>query len=364
MVFLPGRLPRRSLVYLLRVTSMQAAILTAIRTPLLVTDIDLPDELSCGQVLVKVLVSGICGSQLGEIDGIKGEDPYLPHLLGHEGCGEVVATGPGVTMVRKGDRVVMHWRKGEGLQSQTPRYRWGKTIVNGGWVTTFNEFAVVSENRLTPVAPDLDPEMAALMGCAVTTGLGVVNNDARLKIGQSIIVFGVGGVGLNIVQGAAMVAADPIIAVDLYDRKLEAARRFGATHTINAAHADPIPLARGIVGASGADVTIDTTGNTDVIQSAYELTAANGRTVLVGVPTKSDHIRIHSLPLHFGKTLTGSHGGGACPTDDIPRYLRLYQKGKLRLDGMITHRFRLTEVNEAIAAIRAGKAGRCILVMP
>lgn len=342
---------------------MQAAILTELRTPLTVAEIEAPSQLSCGQVLVKVLVSGICGSQIGEIDGVKGRDPYLPHLLGHEGCGEVMALGPGVTTVKVGDRVVMHWRKGNGIQCQPPTYSWRGKTVNGGWVTTFNEFAVVAENRLTPIGADIDPEVAALMGCAVTTGLGVINNNARLKIGQSIVIFGTGGVGLSIVQGAAMVAADPIVAVDLHDHKLEMARRFGATHAINAAREDIGRRLRRYVGAAGADVTVDTTGIVDVIQTAYEAASPAGRTVLVGVPAHGQKISIHSLPLHFEKTLLGSHGGESNPAEDIPRYLNLYRKGKLELHSMITDRYPLADVNKALADLRAGRAIRCMLMM-
>lgn len=342
---------------------MKAAILAQLKSPLIVDDIELPTDLSFGQVLVKVLVSGVCGSQIGEVDGIKGEDRFLPHLLGHEGCGEVMAVGRGVSRVKQGDRVVMHWRKGLGIESLTPQYKWGDKLVNGGWVTTFNEFAVVSENRLTLVHPDVDPEVAALMGCAVTTGLGVINNNAKLKIGQSIAVFGAGGVGLNIIQGAAMVAADPIIAIDIFDHKLEMAKRYGATHVVNSRKNEPLFSIKKIVGGSGVDVAVDNTGLPDVIQAAYTITSDSGRTVLVGVPRKDDNISIYSLPLHFSKVLTGSHGGESNPTVDIPRYLNLYEKGKLEFKGMITHRYKLRDINQAIAELREGKVGRCIISM-
>ena len=340
---------------------MKAAILTQLGAPLVLADIELPAELTYGQVLVRVLVSGLCGSQLGEIDGVKGEDRFLPHLLGHEGCGEVVAAGPGVSRVKKGERVAMHWRPGLGIESQPPRYNWEGKTVNGGWVTTFNEFAVVSENRLTPVASDLDPEIAALMGCAVTTGLGVVNNNAQLKIGQSLAVFGAGGVGLNVIQGAALVAANPIIAVDLYEHKLTLAQRYGATHLVNASLGEPLARIRAIVGEAGVDVAVDCTGVVAVIEDAYEITAAAGRTVLVGVPPRGQRIAISSLPLHFAKVLTGSHGGESNPSSDIPRYLALHARGKLELKGMITHRYPLQEIEKAIAALRRGQVGRCML---
>jgi S-(hydroxymethyl)glutathione dehydrogenase/alcohol dehydrogenase len=342
---------------------MKAAILTESRRPLTVADISLPEQLEYGQVLVRVHVSGICGSQLGEIDAAKGPDKFLPHLLGHEGGGVVEGTGPGVRFVKKGDRVVLHWRKGNGIDAPTPKYRWGDRTVNAGWVTTFNEYAVVSENRVTPIPAEVDFEAASLMGCAVTTGLGVVTNDARLRIGESIAVFGVGGVGLTVVQGAALVNAWPVIAVDLHDEKLEMARRFGATHVINAAAGDTAAAIRRIVGDAGVDVAVDTTGAVRVIETAYEITSPRGRTILVGVPRAGEKITIYSLPLHFDKILTGSHGGDADPARDIPRYVNLHLQGRLRLADMITHRYPLDRINEAVEELRRGTAGRILITL-
>jgi S-(hydroxymethyl)glutathione dehydrogenase/alcohol dehydrogenase len=340
----------------------KAAILTALNTPLVVDEIDIP-PLECGQVLVEVRCSGICGAQLGEIAGVKGPDNFLPHLMGHEGGAIVLETGPGVTAVRQGDRVVMHWRKGTGIQAKPASYKWNGQTVNAGWVTTFNEHAVVSENRLTVVADDVDFEIAALMGCAVTTGLGLINNDAEVKIGQSVAVLGCGGVGLNVVQGAAMVSADPIIAIDIYDHKLEMARKFGATHVINSAQTDLREEVRKIVGAIGVDVFVENTGVVRLIEQAYELTAKTGRTILVGVPRYDQDITVHSLPLHFGKVLTGCEGGHTNPTTDIPRYLTLYRRGKLKLDGLVTHRHPFSAINHALDQVRSGEVGRCMLSM-
>src|SRR5262249_47498573 len=147
--------------------------------------------------------------------------------------GTVVDIGPGVRQVKPGDCVVLHWRKGPGIEAETPKFKWGGTQVNAGWITTFNEYAIVSENRVTPIPGDSDLEVAALFGCAVTTGFGVVENNAKLRIGESIVVYGAGGIGLNIVQAAALVSAYPIIAVDLHDNRLALARQMGATHIIN-----------------------------------------------------------------------------------------------------------------------------------
>jgi S-(hydroxymethyl)glutathione dehydrogenase/alcohol dehydrogenase len=342
--------------------SMRAAILVAQRQPLVIDDVELPDRLSYGQALVKVCYSGICGSQLGEIDGVKGEDPYLPHLLGHEGSGVVEAVGPGVKIVRPGDHVVMHWMKGDGIESETPVYRWRGERLNAGWVTTFNEYAIVSENRLTPIPDDFDMEIAPLLGCAITTGLGVVNNNARVKIGESVVVFGVGGVGLSVVQGAAMVSAHPIIAVDVHPDKLELSKKLGATHGLYGNTDDLKAAVRQIVGSKGADVVVDTTGAPPVIEMAYELTQPRGRTILVGVPKAKHNISIHSLPLHSGKTLAGSLGGESKPSEDIPRYIRLAQTGKLNLKALITDDCELSDINEMIGRMRRGRiAGRCIV---
>jgi len=340
-----------------------AAILVELKKPLVLEEIEIP-PLRFGQVLVRVQCSGICGAQIGEINGVKGPDKFLPHLLGHEGTAAVLETGEGVRRVKAGDTVVMHWRKAAGIEAPTPAYQSKLGKINSGWVTTFNQMAIVSENRVTPIARDFDPEVAALFGCAVTTAFGVINNNAQLKIGQSIVVFGAGGVGLNIVQGAAMVGANPIIAVDLYDNRLDLARRLGATHTINSKTADAEAEIRGIVGKEGADVAVDNTGNVKIIELLYRLTSASGRTILVGVPPKDSTASIYTLPLHFEKSLFGSHGGECQPDIDIPRYVRLCQAGKLKLKDLIGKRYALSEINQAIADMGSGAiAGRAIIQM-
>ena len=341
-----------------------AAVLVEQHRPLELMELQTPDRLRFGQVLVKVHYSGICGAQINEIEGAKGPDKFLPHLLGHEGCATILEIGEGVTSVKPGDRVVMHWRPGRGVQSETPVYRRNGQSVNAGWVTTFNTHAVVSENRVTPIPQDFDPRLAPLLGCAVTTAMGVINNNAQVKVGQSVVVFGVGGVGLSIVQAASLVSAYPIVAVDVVPSKLEMALRFGASHCIDSKSIGDFPVAvRDIVGPTGADVIVDTTGNARVIETAYELTQPQGKTILVGVPRKGDNVSIYSLPLHFKKVLTGSEGGDSEPHRDIPRYVRLIQAGRLSLDGLITDEFPLEQVNEAIAHTRSGEAGRVLVGM-
>jgi len=344
----------------MQITRAKAAILAESRQPLVVDEIELPERLDVGQVLVKVLYSTVCGAQLNEIAAAKGPDRFLPHLLGHEASARVIETGPGVAMVKPDDTVVLHWRPSRGIQSPTPRYRWRGRDLNAGWVTTFNEYAVVSENRVTVIPPDYDMKIAPLLGCAVTTAAGVIANDAKVKIGESVVVFGVGGVGLNVVQFAALAGAYPIVAIDLVDAKLDMARRFGATHSLNSTAAGDLDRAiRAITGAAGADKAIETTGVKSVIELAYEITDPDGTCVLVGVP--SEKVTIYTLPIHFNKVLTGSHGGDSRPHVDIPRLVRLQEAGRLSFDGIVTDEFPLDDINRGLERMRTGRAGRVLI---
>ena len=341
---------------------MKAAILVEQCKPLVIEEIELPSALDIGQVLVKIHYSGICGSQLGEIDGAKGPDAYLPHLLGHEASGTVIAIGPGVKHVRPDDLIVLHWRKGLGIEGAPPVYQWNGKKLNAGWIATFNEYAIVSENRVTAIPEGSDLEVAALFGCAVTTGFGVVENNAQIRIGESVVVFGAGGVGLNIVQAASLVSAYPIIAVDLYEGRLALAKEMGATHLINASKVDAEKTIQEITQKQGLDCFIDNTGNPKMIELGYRITKPQGRVILVGVPRKGNDTSIYSLPLHFGKRISGSQGGEAIPHIDIPRYHQLFNNGRIKLKELITEIHPLEEINIAIAKMRSGEAsGRCLI---
>ena len=345
---------------------MKAAILTELNKPLLVDEVELPAHIEVGQVLVQVKASGICGAQIGEITGAKGPDKYLPHLLGHEGGGKVIAIGPGVTTVKVGDHVVMHWRKGSGIEAEPPKYEYQGAKVGGGWVTTFNEAAVVSENRVTPVDKAIPFEILALMGCAVTTGFGLVNNEAKLKIGQTIAIAGCGGVGLNIVQAARLVCADKIFAIDIKHNKLHLAEKYGATHLINSSLDQDFivdEINRETKG-KGVDVFVDCTGVSSVIDIGLHMVRSGGKLILVGQPRAGERLSISNMRANYcGKTIMDSQGGMTDPTIDIPRYLSLYKSGKISFDDMITHRLPLDKVNLAIDHMKDGRAGRCILEM-
>jgi S-(hydroxymethyl)glutathione dehydrogenase/alcohol dehydrogenase len=258
--------------------------------------------------------------------------------------------------------VVLHWRRGLGIESVPPTYLWQGRTVNAGWVTTFNEYAIVSENRCTVIPSDSDLRVAALFGCAVTTGFGVVENNAKLKIGESVVVFGAGGIGLNIIQAASLVSGYPIIAVDLHDNRLELAKKMGATHLINGSREDAKAQIAEIVGGVGVDVFIDNTGQPSIIEMGYQLTKPQGRVILVGVPRKGKEITIYSLPLHFGKVLIGSHGGDGDPHVDIPRYHNLFRLNRIKLRDLVTDYFSLPQINEAIQQMRNGDVtGRCLV---
>lgn len=328
---------------------MRAAILVESNQPLVVDELTMPD-LGVGQVRVRMQYAAICGAQLGEIDAKKGEDKFLPHLLGHEGVGTVAAIGPGVRTKAVGERVICHWRPSEGIAAQGAIYSWHGKAVNSGPMTCFSTETIVSENRLTKLPDGLDERVAPLFGCAITTAYGVVVNDAHIKPGDAVVVFGCGGVGLPMIQMAKLAGAYPIYAIDPVAEKREMAIRAGADEAASrAAH---------IYGRF--DVAIDITGQSSVIEDGYALA---DRVILVGVPHHDDPIRIDSLPLHFGKVLTGSQGGNCVPHEDIPRIAKLVKAGKVDFSPVITHEFPLDEINAALDLVRSGQAGRVLLRM-
>ena len=343
--------------------SFYAAILVQQNQPLIVDEISFEDQLSVGQVLVKLDYSGICGSQLGEISGVKGPDPYLPHLLGHEGSGTVIDVGPGIRTVTIGDRVVLHWRRGSGIEGLPANYKWLGKVINAGHVTTFNSIAVVSENRVTAIPPDTNLKAAALLGCAITTGFGVITNDAKLKIGENIVIFGAGGVGLNIIQGAKLAGANKIIAVDKWENRLDLAKKFGATATVNInSVTDLNDSILSEMDGRLINVVVDNTGNTSMIRLGYDLIAKDGRVILVGVPKNGDDTTLHTLPMHFGKRLIGSEGGATVPDRDIPKYIDLIKSKKLEYVELISSVDRLEDINDVISRIKDGRqTGRALI---
>lgn len=344
---------------------MKAAVLETINAPLVVADIELT-PLTFGQVLVRVLVSGFCGSQLQEIAGNKGNAKFVPHLMGHEGCGIVEDIGPGVTKVKKGDKVVMHWRKGDGIESDFPTYTYKGKPMKSGKVTTLSEYSIVSENRITPVPQDTPNELCALLGCGLSTALGTINQEAGVKFGESVLIVGAGGLGVNLIQAAKLAGAYPIVVADIYENKRETCESMGAHLFVNSKANSLQEEIKKKFGIKEIDVIVDTSGNKQAIESTIPLLSGTGRYIMVGQPKPGESIELHAA-LHLfsgeGKTIKATQGGKFSPSMDILRYVALHKAGILKVDGIITHRMKLGEINEAISLIQNGQAGRILIEM-
>jgi S-(hydroxymethyl)glutathione dehydrogenase/alcohol dehydrogenase len=332
---------------------MKAAVLEKIDAPLAIRDVELT-ELKVGQVLVKILVSGLCGAQLHEIRGHKGNAKFLPHLMGHEGCGIVEEVGPGVTTVKVGDKVVMHWRPGTGIEAPFPSYVLDGKSMSSGKVTTLSEYSIVSENRLTTVPQDTPEDLCAILGCALTTAMGIIDNEVDLKFGESVAVVGCGGVGLNLIQAAALKSACPIYAIDNNVTKRDLCFTAGASlFTNSVTNLD-----------EKVDVIIDTTGIPEVISECVSKLSGKGRMILVGQPAPGRGVEVMNAVNLFsgmGQTIKATQGGKTNPTEDIPRYVRMHQEGILDVKQFVTHRFKLDQVNEAFDLLKSGDAGRIII---
>lgn len=332
---------------------MKAAILEKINHPLAIKDIE-TTPLRVGQVLVRVLVSGICGSQLHEIMGNKGNSDFLPHLMGHEGCGIVQEIGLGVTHVKPGDKVVMHWRPGQGIDSSFPNYIIGGQEFSSGKVNTLCELSITSENRITKVPTKTDPEFAALLGCSMSTALAIIENESNLKFGETVLIIGCGGVGLNLISAARLRGAGVIIGLDRVEQKQDLVLKSGA---------DRFFLSIEQV-LDKVDLVIDTTGIPEIIEGAFSKLSGRGRLILVGQPNPGQYLRLPNAIQLFdgrGQILRATQGGGMIPHEDIPRFVRLFELGKLSPQQLVTHRFTLDEVNLAFDKLKSGLAGRIII---
>jgi Zn-dependent alcohol dehydrogenase len=342
---------------------MKAAVLERLNSPLVIRDVELTD-LKVGQVLVKVLVSGLCGAQLHEIRGHKGNAKFLPHLMGHEGCGIVQAVGEGVSTVAVGDKVVMHWRVGGGIEAPFPTYVLDGQSMSSGKVTTLSEYSIVSENRLTSVPHDTSNYLCALLGCGLTTALGIINNEIDLKFGESVMIVGCGGVGLNLIQGANLASAHPVIGVDVAENKRAKVMNLNADAFINSKAENLEEKLKNLLTNGKIDVIIDTTGIPSVIAEMTKYLSNNGRFVLVGQPRPDEDLIIpqgKNLFNGVGQIIKASQGGKTNPVEDIPRYVKLHKAGKLDIDKIVSHKFPLDRVNEAFELLRTGDAGRIMI---
>ncbi|MDE2173239.1 MAG: zinc-binding dehydrogenase [Patescibacteria group bacterium] len=344
---------------------MKAAVLEQINGELVVGEVGVPEP-QFGQALVKITASGICGSQLQEIAGNKGNAKFVPHLMGHEGSGIVEKVGVGVTKAKPGDKVVMHWRKGEGIESDFPTYIYKGKPMRSGKVTTFSEYSIVSENRVTPVPHDTPNELCVLLGCGLSTALATVNDEANAKFGESVMIVGSGGLGVNLIKAAKLAGAFPIIVLDIHENKRAVAGSMGATLFINSKDQNVQEEMQKNLGIREVDIIIDTSGNKQVIEATIPLLSGTGRYIMVGQPKPGESVELKNAYHLFGgegKSIRATQGGRFSPSRDIPRYVKLYKAGVLNIDGIITHRMKLGEINDAIALIRRGQAGRILIEM-
>jgi S-(hydroxymethyl)glutathione dehydrogenase / alcohol dehydrogenase len=343
---------------------MKAAVLYKTGEPLVVEEnIKIP-PLSPGQVLVKVAYSGICRSQLMEARGHRGHDPYLPHLLGHEGAGEVIEVTKGVKKVVKGDRVVLTWIKGEGANCKGAVYNKNDMQINSGGVTTFSNYTVVSENRCVSIPKTVPLDVATLLGCAIPTGAGIVMNTLRPSQGTSLAVFGAGGIGLSAIMATKLYDCSIIIVVDVEEPKLQKAKELGATHLINANEEDPVEKIKLLTGGKGVDYAIEAAGRAKVIEQAFQSVRNNGGLcVFAGHPANHERIQLDPFDLIQGKQILGSWGGECNPDRDIPALANYYLEGKLPLEKLITNRYKLEDINQALSNLENHEIARAILEM-
>ncbi|MBV8559306.1 MAG: Zn-dependent alcohol dehydrogenase [Acidimicrobiia bacterium] len=366
----------------------KAAILTGLEQPLEIHDVDLESP-HAGEVKVRMGASGVCHSDLSVQNGtLMG---VAPIVLGHEGAGIIEEVGEGVTDFKPGDHVVISWvpqcgecyfctrGQGElckaadaslasgGLLDGTPRFSWkGAPLSQMAASGTFSEVSVIPESGAVKIPDDVDMKVAALIGCGVLTGVGAALNTADIKKGDTVAVVGCGGVGLNVIQGARIAGAGEIIAIDMNETKLQMAKEFGATATINASQGDPVSQVMSMTEERGADVAFEVIGLGPTIDQTITMTRRGGQAILVGVPRMDVMV---TIPAFLGlvlqeKTIKGCWYGSSNVRQDVPKLIDLYKKGDLKLDELISREISLDEVNDAFEAMKTGEVARSVIVYP
>jgi S-(hydroxymethyl)glutathione dehydrogenase/alcohol dehydrogenase len=330
-----------------------------------------------GEVLVRIVATGVCHSDLSVLDGTIPQPP--PAVLGHEGAGEVVAVGPGVTNVHEGSHVIVAWIPPCGecaacLRGQanlcitismqamgTPRFSMeGNPVFGMAGTGTFAEQVVLPSQSVIPIPDDVPFDVASLIGCGVMTGVGAAINAAKVEPGSSVVVFGCGGVGISVIQGARIAGAAEIVAVDLVEGKLADAKRFGATHAVKPEELSGV--SGEIAGGEGFDYAFEAIGNPTTIRAAYDAARRGGTAVIVGVGKAEQTIEMNAFELFYmEKTLKGTLYGSADVRRDFPRLIRLWKAGRLDLEGMISRRIDISEVNEAFDAMKKGEVIRQVI---
>jgi len=364
---------------------MKAAVLYAPATALVVEEIDCQAPRP-GEVLVRIAASGVCHSDLHIIHGT--QSAPLPVVLGHEGAGVVESVGPNVTRVKAGDHVVLSWvpycgqcfhclsghpnlgtvayaaqSNGTLLDGTSRLSHAGKPLYHYSFISSFAEYAIIPEAGCVVIPPNIPFDKAALVGCAVMTGIGAAINTARVQPGSTVAVIGAGGVGLNVIQGAQLAGAITIIAIDVNPSKLARATTFGATHLINATTEDALARVRELTRGEGADFSFEAVGHPTTMRQCWELARPGGTVVMVGIAPQGSEL---SLPanrvVREERRLLGSFYGSARPHIDMPLILELYTAGKIKLDELATHHFSLAQINEAVHSLESGEAIRPVII--
>jgi len=358
---------------------VRAAVCYEFGKPLVVEEVEL-DPPQMGEVQVKVAACAICHSDIYKIRGEWGGEP--PMVAGHEIAGVVDQVDDGVKDVVPGDHVVVSLLPSCGRcffctigrpyncaasfpldHESRLRNKHGVPLVHAFQTAGFAEYTIVDQSQVVKIEDDMPMDRACLLACGVITGFGAVVNTAHVPAGSSVVVVGLGGVGMNVVQGAALAGAVKIVAVDLLDSKLEAARQFGATHTINGRDRDICEAVLALTGGRGADYAFAVVGSSRVIAETCRLVRKGGTTVIVGMPPNDDANFVTSAhELSYDRTIMGSFMGSTRPLIDVPRLVELYQQGRLKLDELITHRYPLERINEAIEETERGEALRNVVV--
>ena len=364
--------------------SMGAPTPYAQSRPLHLEEVEL-DRPGPGEALVEIAGAGLCHSDLSTIDGSRPR--VMPMILGHEASGVVREIGPGVDDFATGDHVVFSFVPACGhcipcatgrpaLCEPGAQANRAGTLLRGGrrfksadgqelnhhlGISAFSHHTVAARESLVKIDPDLSPEIAALFGCAVLTGVGAVVNTARVEPGASVAVFGLGGVGLSAILGTVVAGAYPIVAVDLLDAKLDQAKALGASHTVNAGRDDPVQAVKELT-SGGAHYAFESVGSERVLVQAYQATRRGGTTVTIGLPDPSKHFCVPAVSLVADeRTVKGSYMGSAVPQRDIPRFIGLYRAGRLPVDRLLSRTIALDEINPAFDALAQGQVVRQIL---
>jgi Zn-dependent alcohol dehydrogenase len=365
---------------------IKAAVLYAPKTPLVVEEVELQAP-KRGEVLVRLAASGLCHTDMHAMTGDRPRP--LPAVLGHEGAGIVEAVGEGVSLVKPGAHVICSWAPNcghcfycdldlpvlcEALTKASPNgvmfdgttrhAKDGKPIYGFTMVSSHAECCVVPEAGAIPIPREIPLDRACLIGCGVMTGVGAVARNARVDPGSRVVVFGCGGVGLNVIQGARLANASTIIAVDLRDQKLEWARTFGATHVFNATSGDPVEYVRSLTRGRGADYAFEAVGDPRTIEQTLASARRGGKVVILGMAPVGTTLTIPFDLILGEKQITRTSYGAGKPRVDFPRLVELYLNRKLMLDELITMRLPLADINQGFARMEQGEIARAVVTFP